>query len=87
MSGLSSARASLLGRIGAHSAHARHDSRHLTANARAAFLETFLNQVDPNHELPEAERLQRAAHARKAYFARLALKSAEARRTTSEAPS
>ena len=85
MSGLNPERASLLGRIGAHSAHSRHDSRDLTANARAAFLETFLRQVDPNRELPEAERRRRAEHAKKAYFGKLALKSAQVRRAAAEA--
>jgi hypothetical protein len=85
MSGLKLERASLLGRIGAHSAHSRHDSRDLAANARAAFLETFLHQVDPNRELPEAERRRRAEHAKKAYFARLTLKSAQVRRAMAEA--
>ena len=73
-------RASLLGRIGAHALHSRYDSRDLTAPARAAFLAKFLEQVDPHGDLPEAERLRRAEHARKEHFARLALRSAEARR-------
>ena len=85
MCGLNPERASLLGRVGAHNAHSRHDSRDLTANARAAFLETFLDQVDPNRELPEAERRRRAEHAKKAYFGKLALKSAQVRRATAEA--
>jgi hypothetical protein len=43
-------------------------------------LEKFEDEVDPNRELPEAERAHRAEFARKAYFQRLALKSAQARR-------
>jgi hypothetical protein len=50
-----------------------------TAKARAAFLERFVDQVDPDRRLSERERLRRAESARKAYFARLALKSAQAR--------
>ena len=52
----------------------------MTANARAAFLARFVDEVDPNRELPEAERERRATAARKAHFARLAFASAEARR-------
>jgi hypothetical protein len=40
----------------------------------------FIDQVDPDRTLPEAERLRRAEHARSAYFTGLALKSAQARR-------
>lgn len=51
-----------------------------TAPARAAFDRRFEDEVDPDRTLPPAERRRRAAHARKAYFQRLALKSARARR-------
>ena len=71
---------SLVGRIGAHALHATHDSRELTAAARAKFDMRFIDQVDPDRTLPEAERLRRAEHARSAYFTGLALKSAQARR-------
>ena len=71
--------ASLRGRIGAHALHASHDPRLTTAKARATFLAKFLDEVDPDRTLPEEERLRRAEHARKAYFARLALRSARAR--------
>src|SRR4051794_26372612 len=69
----------LRGRIGAHRLHATHDPRETTAQARSAFLARFEDEVDPDHTLPEAERQRRAEHARKAYFARLALKSARTR--------
>ncbi|GAA5517761.1 hypothetical protein Lsed01_00171 [Demequina sediminis] len=39
----------------------------------------FEDQVDPDRSLSPDERARRAEHARKAYFARLALKSAKAR--------
>lgn len=71
---------SLRGRIGAAVLHATHDSRELTKPARAAFQGRFEKEVDPDGTLPEAERKRRAEHAKTAYFARLALKSAEARR-------
>jgi hypothetical protein len=51
-----------------------------TANARAAALDRFEKQVDPDGVLPPDERARRAEHAKKAYFYRLALKSARARR-------
>jgi hypothetical protein len=72
--------ASLRGRIGAFVLHARYDSRETTAKGRAAFLARFERQVDPDGVLPEAERLRRADAARRAYFARLSLMSARARR-------
>lgn len=71
---------SLRGRIGAHQLHATHDSRETTASARAAFLARFEREVDPDGVLDPAERARRAGHARSAYFARLALLSAGARR-------
>lgn len=51
-----------------------------TAKARNAFLNQFERQVDPNGELAPEVRAQRAEHARKAHFKRLALQSAKARR-------
>ncbi len=70
----------LVGRIGAHSLHARHDPRQTTAAARAAFLSGFEREADPDGVLPPTERERRAQHLRKAHFARLALRSAKARR-------
>lgn len=54
-----------------------------TAPARAAFHDRFERDVDPHGELPTDERARRAQHARKAYFAELARKSARARRRRS----
>lgn len=51
-----------------------------TAPARRAFLDRFERQVDPEGILSAAERAVRAEHARKAYFAALAVKSAQKRR-------
>ena len=70
----------LRGRIGAYSLHSTHDPRLTTSKARETFLGRFEQEVDPGGTLPEAERLRRAGYARKAYFARLALKSAKSRR-------
>ncbi len=80
MPALSPSEISFRARIGAHALHAQHDSRELTARAREAFLQRFEREVDPDGVLPEAERKRRAEHARKAYFTRLSLASAKARR-------
>jgi hypothetical protein len=53
-----------------------------TAPARRALLDRFERQVDPDGVLSPVERARQAGHARKAYFARLALRSAQARRKT-----
>ncbi len=71
----------LRARLGAHALHAKvTDPSAHTAPARQAFLERFEHEVDPDGTLPPADRARRAEHARKAYFTRLALASAKARR-------
>ena len=78
---LTPAERSLRGQIAAHESWARTDDPSArTANARKAMLDKFETQVDPDGKLTPAERAKRAEHARKAYFKRLALKSARARR-------
>jgi hypothetical protein len=78
--GLSPEQRSLRARLAAHSLHAKVvDPAAHTAPARAAFLARFEREVDPDGTLPPAERMRRAEHARKAYFAKLALASARAR--------
>jgi len=52
-----------------------------TAGARSSFLSRFEAEVDPDGRLDPTERAHRAAYARKAYFAKLALKSSQARAT------
>ncbi len=75
---------SLAARIGAHALHAKiADPSAHTAPARRAFLDRFEREVDPDGVLSPTERARRAEHARKAYFTRLALKSAKARRKAS----
>lgn len=71
---------SLAARLAAHTLHSQVDPTEHTAPARKAFLERFEKEVDPDGILSPDERARRAAHARKAYFTRLALKSAQARR-------
>lgn len=74
----------LRSQIAAHDSWARTSDRSArTANARKAMLDKFEQQVDPEGNLPPVERAKRAEHARKAYFKRLALKSAQARRRRS----
>jgi hypothetical protein len=66
--------------VAAHAKHATHDPQAAMAKARAVFLASFEQQADPQGVLPPAERQRRAAQLRRAYFARLALASAKARR-------
>jgi hypothetical protein len=61
------------------------DPTERTKPARDAFMDRFHRSVDPDGLLSPAERDRRAEHARKAYFAELALKSAKARRLRSQA--
>jgi hypothetical protein len=69
------------GRIGAHVSWAKTEDRSKrTENGRRAFMERFYDEVDPDRLLPPPEREIRAEHARKAHFAKLAMKSAKARR-------
>ena len=68
---------SQIGRIGAHQSWANTVDRSArTAPARAALDAKFLDEAGGDPE--------RAAHLRKAHFARLALKSAQARRKARE---
>jgi hypothetical protein len=72
---------SLLGRIGAYGKWQQcDDPTAATAPARQAFLERFLDEVDPERKLPVAERERKAEYARKRYFTKLALASARSRR-------
>jgi hypothetical protein len=70
----------LAARVAAHAKWAQTDPVEGTAVARQKFLDRFEREVDPDGKLSDAERTRRAAHARKAYFALLALRSAQARR-------
>jgi len=67
--------------IAAHTRWSREEDRQAaTGKARAAFIDRFEREVDPDGVLPPQERARRAESAKKAYFARLALRSAAARR-------
>lgn len=72
---------SLVARIAAHESWAATPDRSArTEPARRAMLARFEDEVDPDRILDPQDRAQRAEHARKAHFTRLALKSAKARR-------
>ena len=76
---LSDSQRRLRARIGGLALSASKDSKAYTAAGRAAFLARFLDEVDPERELPEHERERRALAARKLYFSQLALRSSRAR--------
>ncbi|WP_249358350.1 hypothetical protein [Nocardia cyriacigeorgica] len=76
---------SLRARIAAHESWAHTPDRSArTSAARRAALDRFEREVDPDGQLTPHERAVRAEHARKAYFARLALRSVQARRRAAE---
>ncbi|WP_229401948.1 hypothetical protein [Micromonospora okii] len=66
--------------VAAHTRWSREsDRKAATGKARAAFIDRFEREVDPDGVLPPEERALRAESAKKAYFVRLAIKSAAAR--------
>jgi hypothetical protein len=70
----------LYARLGAYESWARTEDRTArTANGRKAFLDKFERQVDPECKLTPSERARRAEFARKAFYTRLAMRSAEVR--------
>jgi hypothetical protein len=78
---LTPAERSLRARIAVHTSWAQTPDRAArTAPARHAALDRFQRQVDPDGSLSEAERALRAEQAMRAHMARLALRSAQARR-------
>jgi hypothetical protein len=73
--------AALRARLAAHQSWANTTDRSArTAPARQALADRFEREVDPNGTLSPEDRARRAGHARKAFYLRLALKSAQARR-------
>lgn len=84
---LSPAERVLRARTAAHTSWANTADRSArTAPGRAGLMKRFEQQVDPDHQLSEADRVRRAESLYKAHFARLALKSVQARRRVKEAP-
>jgi hypothetical protein len=77
----SAAERSLHGQIAVHARWAKCEDRSAaTAAARRAMANRFEREVDPDGVLPPEELGRRVASARKAYFARLSLMAAQARR-------
>lgn len=71
----------LIAKVAAHTRWANTTDRTAaTAKARQAFRDRFEREVDPDGVLDPAERAKRANNARRAFYQRLALKSAQARR-------
>lgn len=66
-------------RIAAHTRWSKEDPAPTAKRAQAGLLDKFRREVDPNNELPEAERERRAQAARRAHMQRLALASSKAR--------
>lgn len=64
----------LAAKVGAFSLHAQRDPRETTAKARETFRKSFEKLVDPDGVLPQRERERRAEAARRAHYARIALK-------------
>jgi hypothetical protein len=83
---LSKSERSLRARLGGLALAASHDPAEYTAAGRAVFLARFEQEVDPERQLAEPERQRRALSARRAYFARLAFKSAVARSRRNSRP-
>lgn len=70
-----------IAKIAANTRWAREQDRSTaTQAARDGLYRKFEDQVDPERKLPEEERGKRVENARKAYYQRIALKSAQARR-------
>ena len=70
-------------RLGAYALHSFYDSRELTANARAAADQRFMEMIDPTGNLRHAdpkEAERRAAMARRAHFQRMAVISVQNRK-------
>lgn len=72
---------SMRGRLAAHTRWAQTADRSAaTAPARRGLLDRFEREVDPEGQLDPGERQRRAESAKKAFYTRLALASAKARR-------
>jgi hypothetical protein len=83
-SGLTPSERSQRARVAAFVRHSRTDGPSATEKARDAFNSRFEREVDPDGLLPADERSRRAELAKRAHFARMALRSAIARRKAAE---
>jgi hypothetical protein len=66
-------------RIAALTRWSREDPAASAARGQAGLLAKFVEQVDPDRVLPEAERIRRAEAARRAHMQRLAFRSSKVR--------
>jgi hypothetical protein len=72
---------SQIAKIAAHAKWAKSEDRSAaTQAARDGMLRKFEDEVDPDRKLLPEERARRAESARRAFYQRIALKSAQARR-------
>jgi hypothetical protein len=83
---LSPEQRSLRASIAAHSRWAKEDPKVALVPVRDAFLDSFREEADPDHTLPEEERERRARALLQAHMARLALKSSRARAKRKASP-
>lgn len=74
-----------LGRLGGLTTVSRYSPDAVAARARAGLWQRFLNEADPAGKLSDAERERRAKFVQRAYYVRLALKSAHSRKTKTTA--
>jgi hypothetical protein len=72
---------SQIARIGGLARAAKYDGREVTKAARLAFTDRWTREVDPKGILSERERERRARAAMRAHMQRLALRSAQVRRS------
>jgi hypothetical protein len=76
---LSPAQRSLRASIAANVRWSREDPVRNATRGQAGLVDRFRRQVDPDNQLPEAERERRALSAYRAHMQRLALASSKAR--------
>jgi hypothetical protein len=80
VSSLTPAQRTLRAKIAANTRWSREEDRKANGvRAQLGLLAKFIDQVDPDRVLPEAQRLRRATNARNAHMQRLALRSSKAR--------
>jgi hypothetical protein len=70
---------SIRARIAAHARWAKEDPRATAERGQAGLLARFEREVDPDSQLPPAERRRRAESRRREHMARLGLASSKAR--------
>jgi hypothetical protein len=82
---LSAEERTLRARAAAYIQHSKCDVHQTTLKARAALRQKYLDQVDPDRLLDEAERDRRADAAMRGDLVRMSLASAKARRQRAQA--